>query len=89
MKVKKVAFRFAAIAGDPIKTSWRDIEQLRGQTLGEGDVIEYAYAAPVVTKEMIIRACDAYDASRYGEEFAEYVSMHDAITAALGPDNGG
>lgn len=37
--------------------NWKGIEYFRGQTISEGDVIEYAYAAPVVTEEMVLRAC--------------------------------
>lgn len=99
--MKKVAFRFTAIAGAQIKTSWRDIDHLSGQTVGEGDVIEYAYAAPVVTEEMVDRLAkhmcreEWKDRCRTLEDLAEHIKYagrykdeaRAALIAVLEPDN--
>ena len=81
--MKELAFRFTAMSGAPILTSWRDIKYFPGVTVGDGDAIEYAYAAPVVTEEMAARG----EAARvkYMENVAadRINSMKAAITAAL------
>jgi hypothetical protein len=87
-EVKKLAFRFTATCGCPIPyPRWQDIAHFPGVTVNENDVIEFAYAAPVVSEEMTLRACNAYDSNRDGEDMAEYPAMHRALTAALEPDN--
>ena len=63
--MRKVAFRYISIRGRPVRRrAWADIKGLRDYVKEGGDVIEYAYALPVVTDEMVERACKAADCGR-------------------------
>jgi hypothetical protein len=59
------------------KGNWKDIEYFRGQTIGYGDAIEYAYSAPVVTDEMVKRVAIAIS----GAPFPSARSMDKARAA--------
>lgn len=92
--MQKVAFRYTKISGHPCETSWRDIKELTPENIREGDVIEYAYAEPVVTDEMGRRALKSwlYERGRAvlgieGNIQDDLGMMMRALTAALEPDN--
>ena len=85
--MKKLAFRFTAMCGAPIETSWRDIKYFPGVTVGEGDVIEYAYAAPVVSDTVGSRVVMHYERLLSLGQIDKGIAMKAAITAALEPDN--
>lgn len=83
--MKKLAFRFTATCGCPIPyPRWQDIAYFPGVTVNENDVIEFAYAAPVVSEEAVQRALDRwYDVPNYTGDEYERERMHAALTAAL------
>lgn len=82
--MKPILYKLKSMNGWPVIAPWSDIKHMAGETISEGDEIEYAYGQPVVTDEMVLRACAAYDDVRDGEDTAEYPAIHSAITAALG-----
>ncbi len=91
--MKPILYKVNRSARGVPSSSWRAIEFMAGCTVSEGDVIEYAYAAPVVTDEMVERAarkvCEitGEDWDSIGE-FTRGVLMDTqraAFTAALEP----
>lgn len=60
------------------------IAELREADRGAKGTAMNDKAAAVVSEERVLRACNAYDDARDGEDRAEYPAMHAALQAALG-----
>lgn len=86
--MKKLAFRFTATCGCPIPyPRWQDIAYFPGVTVNENDVIEFAYAAPVVTEAIGFKVVMHYERLLSLGQIDKGIAMKAAITAALDPDN--
>jgi hypothetical protein len=88
--VRKVAYRIVMKNGEPI-SQWTDIQFMEQANLHPSRVIEYAYAAPVVTDELAARVYRYWNVARGRAALGIEGDMSDglgmmkrAITAALG-----
>lgn len=82
--MKAVAYRIVAKNGDPI-SQWTDIQFMEQANLHESRVIEYAYAAPIVTDEMVEKGAKAVErattAKGYGWTDSQFQTWwdHDSL----------